>query len=139
VINTEDFQQLVSDLEAGVEPSVSVADLVATIRALDVQLLIAQNALELSIANLNIAVSDTAQQVLAACGRTDNKTKKKMAELAAGMVNKCEGSVQTYLAKAFIEAAENLGVSWPSDADLLTEEEIPVIEAGDPWAPHNHD
>ena len=134
MISGEEFQALEERVAAGVELTIEHAKtLLDTVRALDVQLLIAQNALELSLANTSNVVPDIAQKVMSMCGRTDQKTKKKVAELAAGLVSQCDDSVQTYLAKAMIDALSLLGV----DLGDLTEEA--TEESNDEWTPHNHD
>ena len=140
MIKPEEFKKLVEDLEAGVAPTADLDVLATTIRALDVQLLIAQNALDLSMENARIAVSNIAEQVLAACGRTDQKTKKKIAEMAAGMVARCEESVQMYLAKALLEATSTLGLEWPEAEESAEDPDLWSSSEPDPlWAPHNHD
>ena len=111
MLNAEEFQEIVAavadnkDITQG-----QAASLIDVIHRLDLQLLIAQNALELSLANVNVVVPDLAERVLAASGRTDNKSKKKIAELAAGVVAQFEGSVQTYLVNATLEAMQLLGI-----------------------------
>jgi hypothetical protein len=80
------------------------------------------------------------EQVLAACGRTDQKTKKKIAEMAAGMVARCEESVQMYLAKALLEATSTLGLEWPEAEESAEDPDLWSSSEPDPlWAPHNHD
>lgn len=111
MLNAEEFQEIVAavadnkDITQG-----QAASLIDVIHRLDLQLLIAQNALELSLANVSVIVPDLAERVLAASGRTDNKSKKKIAELAAGVVAQFEGSVQTYLVNATLEAMQLLGI-----------------------------
>jgi hypothetical protein len=60
------------------------------------------------------------------CGRTDSKSKKKVAELAANAVLQCEGSVQTYLVKATLEAMKVLGINLDDISE--TEEDTDDIE-----------
>lgn len=128
MISGEDFQALEEQITEGVEVAQErIKDLLDTIRALDLQLLIAQNALDLTLTNLNNVVPELAQKVLSMCGRTDQKIKKKIAELSAGVVAECEGSVQSYLAKATIEALGVLGI------------QLPEPEDDDDWTPNNHD
>ena len=136
MINGDEFQQLELEINSlGVEAiaSTRVAELLTTIKTLDVQLLIAQNALELSLTNIGNVVPDIAQKVMSMCGRTDQKTKKKVAELAAGLVSQCDDSVQTYLAKAMMDALSLLGVDLGDLTGEATE------ESNDEWTPHNHD
>lgn len=125
MLNAEEFQEIVAavadnkDITQG-----QAASLIDVIHRLDLQLLIAQNGLELSLANVNVIVPDLAERVLAASGRTDNKSKKKIAELAAGVVVQFEDSVQTYLVNATLEAMELLGIT----PESLVAEEIPTTE-----------
>jgi hypothetical protein len=136
LIDAEEFQKIVAAYEQGFEVTPDqVAGLIDVIQRLDLQLLIAQNGLELSLANLTNVVPDLAERVLALAGRTDNKIKKKVAELAAGTVAQCEDSVQTYLVKATLEALKLLGVE-PED---LIQDEEPVHVEEDTFVPHNHD
>ncbi len=129
MINAEEFQEIVAavadnkDITQG-----QAASLIDVIHRLDLQLLIAQNGLELSLANVNVIVPDLAERVLAMSGRTDNKSKKKVAELAAGTVVKFEDSVQTYLVKATLEAMELLGIK---PEDFLLEDEDDTTTEGD--------
>ena len=131
MISAEDFQEIEQTIASGASTVASekVEALIETIKVLDLHLAIAQNSVELSLANTGSVVPDLAHQVMSMCGRTDQKTKKKVAELAAQVVNQCEDSVQTYLAKAIIEA---MGLS---DSTAASAEE----EVGDGWVPHNHD
>ena len=130
MISGEDFQKVEQELASGASTISSeiVSSLVETIKVLDLHLAIAQNSIELSLANTGNVVPDIAHKVMSICGRTDQKTKKKVAELAAQVVAQCEDSVQTYLAKALLEAMQLPEVQ-PESQD-------------DPYAgraPHNHD
>lgn len=126
MINAEEFQEIVAavadnkDITQG-----QAASLIDVIHRLDLQLLIAQNGLELSLANVNVIVPELAERVLALSGRTDKKIKKKIAELAAGTVVQFEDSVQTYLVKATIEAMELLGIK---PEDFLVDEDTTTTE-----------
>ena len=130
MISGEDFQKVEQELASGASTISSeiVSSLVETIKVLDLHLAIAQNSIELSLANTGNVVPDIAHKVMSICGRTDQKTKKKVAELAAQVVAQCEDSVQTYLAKAILEAMQLPEVQPESQDDPY---------AGS--APHNHD
>ena len=129
MIDAEEFQKIVAAVEEGTEVTRDqVAGLIDVIQRLDLQLLIAQNGLELSLTNLANVVPDLAERVLALAGRTDKKIKKKIAELAAGTVAQCEDSVQTYLVKATLEALNLLGID---PETLVTNEEAPTEVEGD--------
>jgi hypothetical protein len=134
LLNAEEFQEIITAVAEDKDiTKEQVAGLIDVIHRLDLQLLIAQNGLELSLANVNVIVPDLAERVLAMSGRTDNKSKKKVAELAAGTVVQFQDSVQTYLVNATLEAMELLGI---------TPENFAVEETdldNDLWVPHNHD
>ncbi len=134
MLNAEEFQEIITAVAEDKDiTKEQVAGLIDVIHRLDLQLLIAQNGLELSLANVNVIVPDLAERVLAMSGRTDNKSKKKVAELAAGTVVQFQDSVQTYLVNATLEAMELLGI---------TPENFAVEETdldNDLWVPHNHD
>jgi len=84
--------------------------LVRTIQRMDLMLLIGQNALNLMVENAAETIPALSQKVVAMCGRTDNKIKRKAAELSAELFADIEMSLQTYLANAMIEGARILGV-----------------------------
>jgi hypothetical protein len=86
-------------------------DLVRTVQQMDLQLIIGQNALQLSMDNAFTAIPALAEKVLERAGRTDKKIKKNIAALAAEAVNECDLSVQGYIAGAVLEAAQLLGIS----------------------------
>ena len=136
MIKPEDFKAMVEQLTEGVALSVEQAkQLTDTIKHMDIQLIISQNALQLSIQNLAIIVPHIANDVLAKAGRTDQKIKKKIAELAAQAVANCEDSVQTYLINSSMEAVKMFDL--PLD-EFIAQPEIKE----DPYAgeaPHNHD
>jgi hypothetical protein len=137
LIKPEDFKKLVDDIAAGNPVSVAVSDLVDTIKEMDLQLLISQNALELCLTNLVSVVPDLAEKVLAMSGRTEQKIKKKVAELAAGVVSQCEDSLQTYMVKAQLEAMRLMNISVD---DLITEQAAAVaVEEEDSFVPNNQD
>ena len=125
MLNAEEFQEIVEAVaDNKTITQDQAASLIDVIHRLDLQLLIAQNGLELSLANVNVIVPDLAERVLAASGRTDNKIKKKIAQLAAGTVVQFEDSVQTYLVNATLEALQLLGIT-PED---IAVEETPTTE-----------
>jgi hypothetical protein len=134
LLNAEEFQEIITAVAEDKDiTKEQVAGLIDVIHRLDLQLLIAQNGLELSLANVNVIVPDLAERVLAMSGRTDNKSKKKVAELAAGTVVQFQDSVQTYLVNATLEAMELLGITPENFA--LEETDLD----NDLWVPHNHD
>lgn len=86
-------------------------DLVRTVQQMDLQLIIGQNALQLSMDNAFTALPALAEKVLERAGRTDKKIKKSIAALAAEAVNECDTSVQGYIAGAVLEASQLLNIS----------------------------
>lgn len=125
MLSAEEFQEIVEAVADNKTITQEQAtSLIDVIHRLDLQLLIAQNGLELSLANMTVVVPDLAERVLSASGRTDNKIKKKVAELAAGVVVQFEDSVQTYLVNATLEALQLLGIT-PED---IAVEETPTTE-----------
>lgn len=125
MLSAEEFQEIVEAVADNKTITQEQAtSLIDVIHRLDLQLLIAQNGLELSLANMTVIVPDLAERVLSASGRTDNKIKKKIAELAAGVVVQFEDSVQTYLVNATLEALQLLGIT-PED---IAVEETPTTE-----------
>ena len=125
MLSAEEFQEIVEAVADNKTITQEQAtSLIDVIHRLDLQLLIAQNGLELSLANMTVVVPDLAERVLSASGRTDSKIKKKIAELAAGVVVQFEDSVQTYLVNATLEALQLLGIT-PED---IAVEETPTTE-----------
>lgn len=120
-----EIAQAVSDKEAlTYEQTVA---LVRTIQHMDLQLVIGQNALQLAMENISTVVPELAARVLERSGRTDNKIKKAVAQIAAEVVSSCDVSLQTYIANAIFEAARILDMTIEEfmgvDADNLFEDE----------------
>ena len=141
MISAEDFEEIVEAVAANKDVTQEqVSSLIDVIRRLDLQLLIAQNGLELTLTNAHVVIPNLAERVLSLAGRTDQKIKKKVAELAAQNVIELESSVQAYLVKATIEAMNLLGINF-EDEDEDEDENINITKE-DPYAgeaPHNHD
>jgi len=139
MISAENFEEIVEAVAANKNVTQEqVSSLIDVIRRLDLQLLIAQNGLELTLTNAHVVIPNLAERVLSLAGRTDQKIKKKVAELAAQNVVELESSVQAYLVKATIEAMNLLGINFEDD----DEDENINITKEDPYAgeaPHNHD
>ena len=136
MIKPEEFKAIVGQIEAGIVLSVEEATkLIDTIKHMDIQLIISQNALQLSMQNLSIIVPHIASDVLAKAGRTDQKIKKKIAELAAQAVANCEDSVQTYLINSSLEAVKMFNLNIDEFIAQPESQEDPYAEG----ASHNHD
>lgn len=112
MIKPEEFEKIIKSVEDGVEITVDeVRNLIDTIRQMDLQLLIGQNALNLAIENIHVIVPTLAQQVMERCGRTDKKIKKFVSELSAQNVLQFEASVQSYVVNALMEASRLLNIT----------------------------
>jgi ribosomal protein S13 len=112
LIKPEDFEKIIKSVEDGVEITVDeVRNLIDTIRQMDLQLLIGQNALNLAIENIHVIVPTLAQQIMERCGRTDKKIKKFVSELSAQNVLQFEASVQSYVVNALMEASRLLNIT----------------------------
>jgi hypothetical protein len=112
LIKPEEFEKIIKSVEDGVEVTVDeVRNLIDTIRQMDLQLLIGQNALNLAIENIHVIVPTLAQQVMERCGRTDKKIKKFVSELSAQNVLQFEASVQSYVVNALMEASRLLNIT----------------------------
>jgi hypothetical protein len=112
LIKPEEFEKIIKSVEDGVEITVDeVRNLIDTIRQMDLQLLIGQNALNLAIENIHVIVPTLAQQVMERCGRTDKKIKKFVSELSAQNVLQFEASVQSYVVNALMEASRLLNIT----------------------------
>ncbi len=112
MIKPEDFEKIIKSVEDGVEVTVDeVRNLIDTIRQMDLQLLIGQNALNLAIENIHVIVPTLAQQIMERCGRTDKKIKKFVSELSAQNVLQFESSVQSYVVNALMEASRMMNIT----------------------------
>ena len=112
MIKPEDFEKIIKSIEDGVEVTVDeVRNLIDTIRQMDLQLLIGQNALNLAIENIHVIVPTLAQQIMERCGRTDKKIKKFVSELSAQNVLQFESSVQSYVVNALMEASRMMNIT----------------------------
>ena len=112
MIKPEEFEKIIKSVEDGVEVTIDeVRNLIDTIRQMDLQLLIGQNALNLAIENIHVIVPTLAQQVMERSGRTDKKIKKFVSELSAQNVLQFEASVQSYVVNALMEASRLLNIT----------------------------
>jgi len=110
MLTGDQYEQIANARATGEQVTDEQVDaLLTTIQKLDLHLAIAQNALQLSIENITVAVPSLAESVMQSCGRTDQKMKKKVADMAASAVANCENSLHTYITSAFLEAARMLG------------------------------
>ena len=112
MIKPEEFEKIIKSVEDGVEVTIDeVRNLIDTIRQMDLQLLIGQNALNLAIENIHVIVPTLAQQIMERCGRTDKKIKKFVSELSAQNVLQFESSVQSYVVNALMEASRMMNIT----------------------------
>jgi hypothetical protein len=129
MMTPEQFTQIAEAVEAGTTPPVEdVKLLVDAVRRLDTLMFIFQNGLELLASNVADTMPQLAQQVQARCGRTEQKTTKAVAELAATSVAMNDQMVQGYITTAMFAAATHLNTTIE---DLLgvSPEEAPVPQA----------
>lgn len=109
MITSEDFAAVVKAVEAGeTVDNETVKELVRTLMELDANLVILQNALELSVENAHEIIPGVAEKVLSMSGRTDGKSKKRVAKYAAEVTARFEIALQMYLAGAAEKAREML-------------------------------
>ena len=109
MMTPEIFQGLVDNLNADKELTLQEQkDLLEAIYELDANLVILQNALELSVANAEMVLQELALQVLKIAGRTDTKAKKKAAQLSATVLINFQNAIHYYLAGAYEQAQEML-------------------------------
>jgi hypothetical protein len=108
----EEFAKVAEAVAAGetVTPEQAV-ELISMVRRMDILTLIFQNALELMSQNTYESIPAMGEKVLQRCGRTDHKSKKAVAEQAAGLVAQCDASLQGYITTAMLEAAGLLNIT----------------------------
>lgn len=102
MISQEDFKAILEKVSNNEQPTLEeVNELTTLIIALDTNVMILQNALELSVSNAAEVIPAVAEQVLRYSGRNDTKIKKKAAKFAAEMTARFEMVLQMYLAQAY--------------------------------------
>jgi hypothetical protein len=85
-----------------------IKELIQTILELDTNMVIMQNALQLSMDNSQEIFPAMGEKILSLSGRTDSKTKKKVAKYSAEVAARFNVSIQLYLAGAAEKAKEIL-------------------------------
>ena len=104
-MSPEDFKVLVDKINGDTLLSLQEQkDLLEAVYEIDANLVILQNALELSVANAEDALQALAMQVLQIAGRSDNKAKTKAAKLSAGVLVNFQNAIHYYLAEAYEQA-----------------------------------
>ena len=112
MLTPEAFAEIATRAEAGEAATAEeTAALVQALRRTDFLLVVFQNALELTASNAYDLMPDLANSIMERCGRTDQKSKKSIAEMAAKAVATIDGSVQGYLTSALMQGAEVLGLT----------------------------
>lgn len=102
MISQEDFKAILEKVSNNEQPTLEeVNELTTLIIALDTNVMILQNALELSVSNAAEVIPAVAEQILRYSGRNDTKIKKKAAKFAAEMTARFEMVLQMYLAQAY--------------------------------------
>lgn len=109
MISPEEFQVLVAFIKEGNELSNEQAkELLQALYELDANLVILQNALELTMMNAQEVLPAVAEKVLSMAGRTDTKAKKKAANFAGQVTAQFTTATHLYLSGAYEQAQEML-------------------------------
>lgn len=124
MLSPEEFAVIATKIDGGEAlTNEDAKSLLNTIYQMDINSVILQNCLQLSIDNSKEVIPAVAEKVLSMSGRTDGKSKKKAASYAADVAARFEVALQMYLAGAAEKAFEMLnGVT-------STEETEPAQEA----------
>lgn len=124
----EQYKELVDKVAAGEQVSLEDAKLlVETVRELDAQAVIYQNAVVLCNENVNVIARALSEGVMKRCGRTGKKIERAVNKLAANALARHEMSLTLYLTGAFAEAGQLLTTETTAE-DLET---IPGQETTD--------
>ena len=130
MLNQEDFKEVVDAINSeSTLTQEQLKNVLATVYELDANLVIVQNALELTLANAEEVMPAIAEKILSMAGRTDQKSKKKAAEFAADVTARYQYATHMYLQGAFTEAEEMLTKLKNGETfETLTPEEAPITE-----------
>ena len=105
----EQYKELVDKVTAGEAISPEDAKLlVETVRELDAQAVIYQNAVVLCNENVNVIARALSEGVMKRCGRTGKKIERAVSKLVANALARHEMSLTLYLTGAFAEAGQLL-------------------------------
>jgi hypothetical protein len=105
MLTAEEFKEVADAINLDTTlTSEQAKSLLATVYELDANLVIVQNALELTLTNAEEVMPAIAEKILAMSGRTDQKAKKKAAEFAADVMARYQYATHMYLQGAFEEA-----------------------------------
>ena len=107
MITPEEFKGLFEKVQAGEALTVEESQqLIEVVVELDGQSVLLQNALVLAHDNAITLIETLASQILSRCGRTDKKTKRSVAKMAANGIARFQIATQMYLSGAFDEGNE---------------------------------
>ena len=134
MLSAEEFKEMADAINEGTGLSEEqLKSLLATIYELDANLVIVQNALELTLQNAEEVMPAIAEKVLSMAGRTDQKAKKKAAEFSADVMARYAYATHMYLQGAFSEAEQMLTklkngetLENPTETPLPTDTTIPT-------------
>jgi hypothetical protein len=127
MISPDEFKEIYDRVEAGEDLSNADAkSLIEAIVELDGSVILLQNAVVLAHGNTRVVVETLAESILARTGRTDKKTKKAIAKIAASALARYEISLQMFLSGALTD-------------DVLTEEAFAESLANDAAAVADED
>jgi len=112
VMTPDQYREIQKAVEDGTPlTSEQINMLVATVGRLDGTMFVFQNSLQLMAESMAAAVPQLAHKVMQRCGRTDKKTSKSVAQMAADTVVSIEEAIQQYLVTCMLQLAQELGVS----------------------------
>lgn len=129
MINPDDFKAITEAVEKGETLTADqVKDLIKTVYEMDANMVILQYGLELAIENNREVLPAMAERILSMAGRTDGKSKKRVAKYAAEVTARAELAVQLYLSGATEEAQKMLaqiGQVEDTTVEETTDESVP--------------
>lgn len=109
MISPDEFQVIADLIKEEKELTTEQAKtLLSSIYELDANLVILQNALELTVMNAQEVIPAVAEKVLAMAGRNDTKAKKKAANFAGQVTAQFTTATHLYLSGAYEQAQEML-------------------------------
>lgn len=116
----EQYKELVDKVTAGEQVTIDEAKLlIETVRELDAQAVIYQNAVVLCNENVTVIARALSEGIMKRCGRTGKKIERAVSKLAANALTRHEMSLAMYLTGAFAEAGQLLTEDTTGD-DLET-------------------
>ena len=133
MISPEEFAAITDSVKEGNALTIEQSkELLQSLYEMDANLVIIQNALELTVNNSQEIIPAVAEAVLSMSGRTDKKFKAKVAKYAGEVTARFEVSVHLYLKGAFEQAEEILGrIAAGEDVNAPVEEETSDVPSAE--------